>query len=143
MAAARARADEVFEAVYRCQRITGRRGLQARGYLLGHGEVYDERHGHSGKLPYWRQGQADGQDYRWVGDPSHHNYSDAVHGLMQYYTLAAQGPQKERAREAIDALVSQLKLTGSVIEGLKEAYEAAAQIAMFDFDADMELKEMG
>jgi hypothetical protein len=106
VAAARARADEVFEAVYRCQRITGRRGLQARGYLLGHGEVYDERAGHSGKLPYWRQGEADGQDYRWVGDPSHHNYSDAVHGLMQYYTLAATGPQKERAREAIDALVS-------------------------------------
>ncbi len=106
VAAARARADEVFEAVFRCQRITGRRGLQARGYFLGHGEVYDERRGGSGKLPYWRQGRADGQDYRWVGDPSHHNYSDAVHGLMQYYTLAAQGPQKDRAREAIDALVS-------------------------------------
>ena len=96
----------MFEAVYRCQRITGRRGLQARGYLLGHGEVYDERAGHSGKLPFWRQGEADGQAYRWVGDPSHHNYSDAVHGLMQYYTLGRQGRQKERAREAIDALVS-------------------------------------
>ncbi len=104
--AARARADEVFEAVYRCQRITGRRGLQARGYLLGHGEVYAERSEGAGKLSFWRQGEADGQDYRWVGDPSHHNYSDAVHGLMQYYTLAAQGEQKERAREAIDALVS-------------------------------------
>ncbi len=100
------RADEVFEAVYRCQRITGRRGLQARGYLLGHGAVYDERGGHSGKLPFWRQGEADGQAYRWVGDPSHHNYSDSVHGLIQYYTLAAKGRQKERAREAIDALVS-------------------------------------
>jgi photosystem II stability/assembly factor-like uncharacterized protein len=103
--AARQRADEVFEAVYRCQRITGRRGLQARGYLFGHGETYAERHP-SGKLPFWRQGTADGYDFRWVGDPSHHNYSDAIHGLAQYYLLAAEGEQKERAREAIDALVS-------------------------------------
>ncbi|MFH1881553.1 MAG: hypothetical protein ABIL62_02420 [Planctomycetota bacterium] len=40
-----------------------------------------------------------------VGDPSHHNYSDSIHGLGQYYTLAAEGEQKDRAREAIDALV--------------------------------------
>ncbi len=104
--AARKRADEVFEAVYRCQRVTGRRGLQARGYLLGHAEVYAERSEGAGKLAFWRQGEVDGQPYRWVGDPSHHNYSDAVHGLIQYYTLAARGEQKDRAREAIDALVS-------------------------------------
>ena len=103
---ARRRADEVFEAVYRCQRVTGVRGLQARGYLLGHGETYAEKHAGAGKLPYWRQGTADGMDFRWVGDPSHHNYSDAVHGLGQYYDLAARGRQKERARQAIDDLVS-------------------------------------
>jgi photosystem II stability/assembly factor-like uncharacterized protein len=103
--AARLRADEVFEAVYRCQLVTGVRGLQARGYLLGHGETYAEREA-SSKLRFWRQGEVDGQAFRWVGDPSHHNYSDAIHGLGQYYTLAAEGPQKERAREAIDALVS-------------------------------------
>lgn len=102
---AKRRVDEVFEAVYRCQLVTGVRGLQARGYLLGHGETYAERED-SSKLPFWRQGLVDGQAYRWVGDPSHHNYSDAIHGLGQYYTLAAEGPQKERAREAIDALVS-------------------------------------
>ena len=38
--------------------------------------------------------------------PSHHNYSDTIHGLGQYYTLAAEGSQKERARKAIGALVS-------------------------------------
>ncbi|NOX52849.1 MAG: hypothetical protein GXP27_00110 [Planctomycetes bacterium] len=103
---ARRRADEVFEAVYRCQRVTGVRGLQARGYFLGHGETYAEKHAGAGKLPYWRQGKADGMDFRWVGDPSHHNYSDAIHGLGQYYDLAAKGKQKERARQAIDDLVS-------------------------------------
>jgi photosystem II stability/assembly factor-like uncharacterized protein len=105
LADAKRRVDEVFEAVFRCQRVTGVRGLQARGYFLGHGETYAEREA-SSKLPFWRQGEADGQPYRWVGDPSHHNYSDAIHGLGQYYTLAAEGTQKERAREAIDALVS-------------------------------------
>ena len=103
---ARRRADEVFEAVYRCQRVTGVRGLQARGYFLGHGETYAERHAGAGKLPYWRQGEADGMAFRWVGDPSHHNYSDAIHGLGQYYDLAARGQQKLRARQAIDDLVS-------------------------------------
>ncbi len=102
---ARKRADEVFEAIYRCQRVTGIRGLQARGYFVGHGESYAERQ-RSTKLPYWRQGEADGISFRWVGDPSHHNYSDAIHGLGQYYTLAAEGEQKNRAKEAIDALVS-------------------------------------
>ncbi len=102
---AKERADEVFEAVYRCQRVTGVKGLQARGYFLGHGETYAERR-NSTKLPFWRQGQVDGQDFRWVGDPSHHNYSDAIHGLGQYYTLSAEGKQKERARQAIDDLVS-------------------------------------
>ena len=101
---ARRRADEVFEAVYRCQRITGVKGLQARGYFVGHGETYAERTD-STKLPFWRQGTVDGQSFRWVGDPSHHNYSDAIHGLGQYYTLAAEGEQKERARECIDSLV--------------------------------------
>jgi len=102
--AARIRADEVFEAVYRCQLVTGVRGLQARGYFLGHGPTYAERT-RSDKLPFWRQGTVDGQAFRWVGDPSHHNYSDAIHGLGQYYTLAAEGAQKDRARECIDALV--------------------------------------
>jgi len=105
VAAARRRADELFEAVYRCQRITGVRGLQARGYFLGHGPVYAERWG-SRSSDDWHQGEADHQAFRWRGDPSHHNYSDAIHGLGQYYDLVAEGPQKDRARQAIDALVS-------------------------------------
>lgn len=103
--AALKRADEIFEAVYRCQLVTGVRGLQARGYVLGHGESYEERWGDR-TSDEWHQGQGEFRDLRWRGDPSHHNYSDAIHGLGQYYDLAAQGQQKDRCREAIDALVS-------------------------------------
>ncbi len=103
--AAKVRVDQVFEAVYRCQLVSGVRGLQVRGYFLERGGSYDERQGFD-KTPYWRQGMIDGQPFRWVVDPSHHNYSDSIHGLGQYYTLAAEGAQRDRARKAIDALVS-------------------------------------
>jgi photosystem II stability/assembly factor-like uncharacterized protein len=103
--AARLRADQLFEAVYRCQRVTGVKGLQARGYFLGHGPVYEER-ANSDHRDDWHQGVVEGQAFRWRGDPSHHNYSDAIHGLGQYYDLAAEGIQKRRARQAIDDLVS-------------------------------------
>ena len=60
---AQQRADEVFEAVYRCQRVTGVRGLQARGYLLGHGETYAEREA-SSKLRLLASRRS-----RWAGVP--------------------------------------------------------------------------
>ncbi len=104
IAKAVARADEIFEAIYRCQLVTGIRGLQARGYAIGHGESYEERWGDA-KNDKWEQGAGEYRDLRWRGDPSHHNYSDSTHGLGQYYDLAAEGKQKERCREAIDALV--------------------------------------
>ena len=105
VAAARARADEVFESMYRCQLVTGVRGLQARGYALGHGESYEERENASTR-DEWHQGAGEYAHLRWRGEPSHHNYSSAAHALCQYYDLVAEGIQKERAREALDALVS-------------------------------------
>ncbi|MFA6241998.1 MAG: hypothetical protein WC655_13780, partial [Candidatus Hydrogenedentales bacterium] len=117
LAAAKKRVDEVFEGVYRCQRVTGVRGLQARGYFLGHGPVYEERVG-SKRSNEWHQGEVDGQPLRWRADPSHHNYSDAIHGLGQYYDLAAEGEQKDRCRDAIDALVSYWVDNGLVIYNL-------------------------
>lgn len=103
--AARLRADELFEAVFRCQRVTGVKGLQARGYFIGYGEVYEERFG-SRKSDEWHQGTGEFRNFRWRGDPSHHNYSDAIFGLGTYYDLAAEGEQKDRCRTAIDNLVS-------------------------------------
>ncbi|MDX9971950.1 MAG: hypothetical protein RBU21_03060 [FCB group bacterium] len=99
------RANELFEAVYRCQLVTGVPGLQARGYALGHGESYEERWD-EGTRDEWHQGTGEYKDLRWRGEPSHHNYSDAIHGLGQFYDLAAEGEKKDRCRAAIDALVS-------------------------------------
>lgn len=104
LAKARARADELFEGIYRCQLVTGVRGLQARGYASGHGESYEER-GIEAFNDSCQQGAGEYADLRWRGDPSHHNYSDVTAGLGHYYDLAAEGAQKDRCREAIDALV--------------------------------------
>ena len=104
VAKAKARADELFESIYRCQLVTGVRGLQARGYAIGHGESYEERWGDR-TSDVWLQGAGEYRDLRWRGDPSHHNYSAAVRGMGHYYDLAAEGVQKDRCREAIDALV--------------------------------------
>ncbi len=104
VADAKRRADEVFEGIYRCQLVTGVRGLQARGYAFGHGESYEERVADTPR-DIWYQGAGEYADLRWRGDPSHHNYSAATRGLGHYYDLAAEGEQKDRCREAIDALV--------------------------------------
>ncbi len=101
---ARQRADEVFEAIYRCQLVTGVRGLQARGYAIGHGESYEERYNDNPR-DIWYQGANEFSNLRWRGDPSHHNYSDTIAGLGHYYDLCAEHIQKDRCREAIDALV--------------------------------------
>jgi len=53
--AVREHCNQIFEALYRCQLVTGVRGLQARGYAIGHGDSYEERGGseHSND---WHQG---------------------------------------------------------------------------------------
>lgn len=97
--------NQIFEALYRCQLVTGIRGMQARGYAKGHGESYEEREG-AGTSNEWHQGAGEYSNYRWRGSPSHHNYSGAIYAFGMYYDLVAQGEWKDRCREAIDALVS-------------------------------------
>ena len=97
--------NQIFEALYRCQLVTGIRGLQARGYVFGHGESYEEREG-SRHANDWYQGAGEYANYRWRGSPSHHNYSGAIYAFGMYYDLVAQGEWKGKCGEAIDALVS-------------------------------------
>lgn len=97
--------NQVFESIYRCQLVTGKRGMQSRGYAIGHGESYEERE-NSSHANDWHQGAGEYSDYRWRGSPSHHNYSASIYAFGMYYDLVAQGELKDRCREAIDALVS-------------------------------------
>ncbi len=103
--AARDHVNAIFEGVHRCQKVTGIRGFQARGYLYGHGPTEEER-GNAEFADYWYQGVGEYKDLRWRGAPSHHNYSDSIHGLGVYYRLAAEGKYKDQCRRAIDDLVS-------------------------------------
>ncbi|MGQ9576642.1 MAG: WD40/YVTN/BNR-like repeat-containing protein [Thermoguttaceae bacterium] len=103
--AVREHVNAIFEGMYRLQKVTGVRGFQARGYLYGHGPTAEER-SDSRMADYWYQGAGEYQDLRWRGSPSHHNYSDAIHGYGVYYRLAAEGEYKEQCRQAIDDLVS-------------------------------------
>jgi hypothetical protein len=97
--------NQIFEALYRCQLVTGVRGLQARGYAIGHGDSYEERENAENSND-WYQGSGEYSNYRWRGSPSHHNYSGAIYAFGMYYDLVAQGEWKDRCHEAIDALVS-------------------------------------
>jgi len=100
----RRHADQVLKAMIRCMKVTGVTGLQARGYVFGHGESYEEREG-SARSNAWHQGAGRHSGLRWRGDPSHHNYSDAIHGYAAYYDLAANAKQKTMIKEAVHDLV--------------------------------------
>jgi photosystem II stability/assembly factor-like uncharacterized protein len=113
----RKHAGKVLGAMIRCLEITGVPGLQARGYVLGHGESYEEREG-SGKSNHWHQGAGKHSNLRWRGDPSHHNYSDAIHGYAAYYDLAADEKQKGRIRGAVRDLVGYWAFNGGFLRRL-------------------------
>jgi photosystem II stability/assembly factor-like uncharacterized protein len=97
--------NQIFESIYRCQLVTGKRGMQSRGYAIGHGDSYEERE-NSSHSNDWHQGAGEYINYRWRGSPSHHNYSSSIYAFGMYYDLVAEGEWKDRCREAIDALVS-------------------------------------
>lgn len=73
--AALERAKELFYAIDRCQRINGVPGVISRGYVYGHGPSYEERRGHGRGQERWFQGEDEYANYRWRGNPSHHNHS--------------------------------------------------------------------
>jgi len=110
----RKHAEKVLRAMIRCIEVTGVKGLQARGYVLGHGESYEEREG-SSNSDNWHQGKGEHANLRWRGSPSHHNYSDAIHGYAAYYDLAADENQKRMIRSAVHELVGYWAFNGGIL----------------------------
>ncbi len=115
--AVRRHAGRVLRAIVRCIDVTGVKGLQARGYLLGHGDSYEEREG-SLNSDNWHQGSGKYSNLRWRGDPSHHNYSDAIHGYAAYYDLAADDRQKRIIKAAVHDLVGYWAFNGGFLRRL-------------------------
>jgi len=103
--AVRAHCWEILRALRRLQDMTPQVGLLSRGYVLGHGPSYEERANYE-RSPFWHQGTGEFANYRWRGDPSHHNYDDMIHGYGAYYDLAADQQQREFIRRDVGNLMS-------------------------------------
>ena len=98
---------QILHALRIQQEVTGKPGLLARGYVLGHGPVEDwERDGR--ESPKWHQGQGEYADYRWHGDVSVDNFNAVLYGYAIYYDLAATGDQRQFIARDVDRLMTHL-----------------------------------
>ncbi len=104
---AREHGGEILRALRRLQEVTGKPGLLARGYMMGHGPVADwERDGRDSIK--WHQGQGDYADYRWYGDVSVDNFNAILYGYAIYFDLAADAAQKQFIAHDVDRLMTHL-----------------------------------
>ncbi|MGD9857470.1 MAG: WD40/YVTN/BNR-like repeat-containing protein [Planctomycetaceae bacterium] len=98
---------DILKALRRLQEVTGKPGLLARGYVLGHGPVQDwERDG--GDSREWHQGTGAYADYRWYGDVSQDNFNAVLYGYAVYYDLAADAEQKAFIAHDVRRLMTHL-----------------------------------
>jgi len=82
----------IVNGFYMLTHISGTPGFLSRGAALGHGLSYEERGG-SGTRDKWWQGVGQYKDYRFKGQPSHHNYDQTTRGLgLWYYFLSKYNP---------------------------------------------------
>jgi hypothetical protein len=99
--------DQILHALRIQQEVTGKPGLLARGYVLGHGPVEDwERDGRDS--PKWHQGQGQYANYRWHGDVSVDNFNAILYGYAIYYDLAATEEQRRFIAWDVDRLMTHL-----------------------------------
>ncbi len=105
--AAREIGGQILQALRIQQEVTGKPGLLARGYVLGHGPVEDwERDGR--ESPKWHQGQGKYANYRWHGDVSVDNFNAILYGYAIYYDLAATAEQRQFIARDVDRLMTHL-----------------------------------
>ena len=98
---------QILHALRIQQEVTGKPGLLARGYVLGHGPVEDwERNGQDS--PKWHQGQRQYANYRWHGDVSVDNFNAVLYGYAIYYDLAATDEQRKFIARDVDRLMTHL-----------------------------------
>jgi hypothetical protein len=99
--------SQILQALRIQQEVTGKPGLLARGYVLGHGPVEDwERDGRDS--PQWHQGQGWYANYRWHGDVSVDNFNAVLYGYSIYYDLAATDEERQFIARDVDRLMTHL-----------------------------------
>jgi hypothetical protein len=99
--------SQILHALRIQQEVTGKPGLLARGYVLGHGPVEDwERDGR--ESPKWHQGRGQYANYRWHGDVSVDNFNAILYGYAIYYDLAATAEQRQFIARDVDLLMTHL-----------------------------------
>lgn len=98
---------EILHALRRLQEVTGKPGLLARGYVLGHGPVEGwERDGADSRE--WHQGTGEYADYRWYGDVSQDNFNAVLYGYAVFHDLAADEEQKHFIAHDVRRLMTHL-----------------------------------
>jgi len=80
--------------------VSGRPGYLSRGVHLGHGPTMEERYG-TVERNDWYQGVGRYANYRWRGNPSHHNYDHTLRGLAVYYYFLQKDNPTSSARERV------------------------------------------
>ncbi|MBT3383315.1 MAG: hypothetical protein HN778_14955 [Prolixibacteraceae bacterium] len=103
--AAYKQANEIISGIRKLTLVSGQAGYLARGFALGHGPTYAERHyrwGEDNSRDLWKQGVGEFSNLRYRGGPSHHNYDQVFRGLGIYYFIAADSIQKENIREIVE-----------------------------------------
>jgi len=108
--------DRVLNAMIRCLKVTVVRASRP-GDRYSAMENPTRREG-SPHAKDWHQGRGRYSNLRWGGDPSHHNYSDAIHGYAAYYDIAADERQKEKIRRAVHDLVGYWAFNNGIIRRL-------------------------
>jgi len=99
--------EQILQALRIEQEVTGKPGLLARGYVVGHGPVEEyERDGRDSLK--WHQGQGQYANYRWYGDVSVDNFNAILYGYAVYYDLAATDAQQKVIARDVDRLMTHL-----------------------------------
>lgn len=125
------RANEIISGIRILTLVSGQAGYLARGYALGHGPSYAERHYRWGEVDsrdLWHQGVGEYSYLRYRGGPSHHNYDQVFRGLGIYYFLAADDTQKEAIREIVEDMSNWAHLKNNMNVMLENGVDISTEL---------------
>lgn len=119
---------KIVGGLYILTHVSGTPGYLARYAAPGHGPA-DEERGAANERNEWHQGVGRFRDYRFRGNPSHHNYDHVMRGLGHwYYALTINNPNPSpRERAQIDS-------TRNMIREMAEFGYKSHNMVLIDYD---------